>query len=114
MLLHDISQLVVGINKVVAGVHIAVVLDRQRRAALGRKDAERLRHAVPRLQRNIEDLHIDAAYILYHPIVKDLLQEFAELQRLNRPFRDGRLLSCIGLQQDQAIGIRLLWRLARR
>src|ERR1035438_8585186 len=47
MLLHDISQLIVGINEMVARVHIAIVLDCQRASALGRKDAERLRHPVP-------------------------------------------------------------------
>ena len=71
--LHQIAETIVGIDEVVARVHVSVVLDSQCAAAGGRKNAQRLRDAVPRLQGNIEDLHEDTADIADHPFIKNLL-----------------------------------------
>ena len=81
--LHDVAEPVLGINKVVALVEIAIVFNRERPPALGSEDTQRLRHAIPRLECDIEDLYEDAAHVLNDPAVEDLLQKSSELQRLH-------------------------------
>ena len=87
----DVAQQVVGLDKVVARVQIAVVLDGQPRAAGLVEDAHPGGgHAQPVAQRRLEGLHEDPAHIVAHPLVEDGAEETAELLRQHRALRDRR------------------------
>ena len=92
----------------VAGVEVAVMFDRKCLPAFRRKDAETLWYLRPRFECNVKDLHKDAAHVATHPLIKDRREKPAVLQRLDRPLRDIGLLLREGLEQNEAVRIRLL------
>ena len=86
----DVAQQIVGFDKVVAGVEVAVVLDGQARAAGLVEDAHARRiHAQPVAQRRLEGLHVDLADIVAHPFVEDDAEEAAKLLGQHRTVGDG-------------------------
>ena len=93
---------VVRLHKVVAGVEIAVVLQRQGIAAGGGEDTERV-HAHPRSQGHIEHLHIDAPHVVAHPFVVDANQEAAILFRLDGTL--GHQVAMLGVERAVAPGV---------
>ena len=86
----------------VARVHVAVVLHRQRGSAYRRKDAQTRRLPGPARQRNVEHIDVDFRHVAAHPLLEDRDQEapvlvsrdralgdrIAEL-RIERPFAPG-------------------------
>jgi len=80
--LHDVSEPVLGIDEMVAGVEVAVVLDRQRPPAPRRKYAQALGISAQDFERNIGNLHKRAADIVPHPLVEHAGEKLAELQWL--------------------------------
>ena len=41
-----------------------------------------------RAQRHVEQLHVDLAHVMPHPLIEDVNQESPQLLRLHRPFRN--------------------------
>ena len=76
-LVHDIAQLEFGINKVVAGEQISIVLEGEAFSAIFEKQAESRAMAGPNAERDIEHLHENLAHIPPHPSVKNGNQKVA-------------------------------------
>ncbi len=83
----DITQQVVGLHVMVAGVEVTIMLHGQGIAAGGAEDAQAVL-AYPTTQGDVEELHIDFAYIAPHPFLKYGDQKLAILFGLHRPFRN--------------------------
>ena len=82
--LHDIAQKVSRLHKVIAGVHIPIVLHGQGRSAGLGEGADAGRRSRPGGQSHIEDLDEDPAHILLHPFIEDGYQKAAILVRFDR------------------------------
>ena len=63
----------------IACVHIAGVFQRQAQTAGFLKDTQTGPLAQPRRQRNVEQLHIHAAYVAPHPLVENRVKKLAVL-----------------------------------
>ena len=87
-IIHNVAELVLGIDIMIAGIHVAVVLEHQRLSAGFSKDAETRRHAQPEFERHIEELNKTFPDIVSHPLVKNCAEETSENIRLNRPIGD--------------------------
>ena len=79
----NIAKQVVLVDKMIARVDIAVMLDHHCRPAGGRKDADPVRLTVPVGKGGIKVLDIDRSDIMPHPFVKDPYQELPVLFRTN-------------------------------
>src|SRR5262249_16750259 len=71
-----------GGDKVITGIEVAVVLDDRHIPTGGAKDTQRMVLSVGRSRRLLEHLHDDAPDVLSYPLVKDGAQKRAE--RLGR------------------------------
>ena len=71
----DVAQLVLRLHEVIARIQIAVVLQRQRRAARLGEHTQPRRLAIPVRQRHIEHLHVDFTDVVPHPLFKYADQE---------------------------------------
>ncbi len=87
----------------VAGIQIAVVLQRRAVAAGGRVDAQQVA-AEEGLERDVEQLHVDLAHVVAHPLLEDVDQEAAVLFGADRALGD----QVAGLRVEQALLARLL------
>lgn len=67
----NVAELVVGLDKVIATVQVAIVFDRQRSATLLAKDTQARFEIKPGSQRLVENLHEDFAYISSNPFIED-------------------------------------------
>ncbi len=86
----DVSQMVIGFYKVIAGVEVAIVLDGQSLAAGLVEDTHAgLAHAQPVAQRGLEGLHVDPADVIVYPFVENGAKEAAELLGPDRTIGDG-------------------------
>src|SRR5262249_10688862 len=65
-----VAELVFRVDEVIAGIEIAVVLNRQRRTASFAENAEPLIHSQPALESDIENLHEVLTDIVANPFVK--------------------------------------------
>ena len=83
---------VLGIDTVVAGIDIAVVLDDERAAALLRMDADRRRVADPGIEGPLEVHDKDLAHIVTDPFLVDGNEKVAVLLGNDRPGSDFALL----------------------
>ena len=81
----DISEPVLGVDEVVAGVEIPVVLDDGVPAAGAVVGAGTGRHAAPVRQGGIEQAYESPSHIIPHPVIEDVAHELAEAQGGNRP-----------------------------
>ena len=89
-LVQDISQLVLRIDVVIAGVDIPVVFHRHGGAAGGAEDAEAASHSHRVTQCDIKDLDEYLADILPYPFVENGGQEFSIGFWFEAPVRDGQ------------------------
>ncbi len=97
LLLGDIAQQVPGLHKVIAGVHIAIVLHCHGGSAGRREGADARGNARPGGQSNIKDLHKGLAHVPLHPFIEDGDQETAILLGLDRTVCDGVALLKAGI-----------------
>ena len=74
----DVAEQVIGFDVVITGVHVAVVLERERTAAGRRHDAEVVLPE-PTAESDIEGRHIHVADVALHPFIEDTDQELSEL-----------------------------------
>ncbi|VFS46007.1 Uncharacterised protein [Budvicia aquatica] len=72
-----ITQLIRGIDIVIAGVDIAIGLDHQRLTTLAGEHTNRGGIAEPTCQQAIKLAYEDLAYILLHPLVEDIGHKLA-------------------------------------
>ncbi len=86
--LHYIAQKVSRLHKVIARVHIPVMLHGQGRSAGLGEGADAGRRSRPGGQSHIEDLDEYAAHIPLHPFIEDGYQKLAVLLRLDRAVRN--------------------------
>ncbi len=82
-----VAQKVLGLDEVIAGVEITVVLQRERVPAGLGEDAHRRRPADPGSQGRVKHLNEDAAHVPSHPFIENLDQKSPELLRCNRAIR---------------------------
>src|SRR5262249_17383781 len=73
-----------GGDKVITGIEVAVVLDDRDIPTGGAKDTQRVVLPVGRSRRLLEHLHVDAPDARPHPLVKDGAQKRAERLRRYR------------------------------
>ena len=99
----DVAELVLRLDEVIAGVEVAVVLQRRAVAAGGRVDAEQVA-AEEGFQRDVEELHVDLAHVVAHPLLEDVDQEAAVLLGPDRALGD----QVAGLRVEQPLLARLL------
>ncbi len=93
-LLPDIAQAILGEDKMVAAVHIAIVLNHGAVAAHRRHRADTRHLSDPAGQRSIKELHEDASHILPHPLIEYPAGEMRELLRRRRELRQRRVVLC--------------------
>ena len=74
----DVAEQVLGFDEVVAGVEVAVVLERDGVAARLAEDADAGGEAAPRCDRGVERLHEDGADVARDPFVEDGDKELTE------------------------------------
>ena len=74
----NIAKFVIRFNKVIARVHVAIVLKSQRRSASRRMDAQAV-HANMSAKSDIKDLDEYFADIVGQPFIKDCAQKIAIL-----------------------------------
>jgi hypothetical protein len=65
-------------DEMIAGVKIAVVLQRRAVTARRRVNAQQMAAEI-RLKRHLEELNINAAYVMTYPLLEDIHQEAAVL-----------------------------------
>ena len=82
----NIAELVLGGNKMVAGVKVAGMFQCQRRAAGFGKHAKRRPVTGPDTELNIKNLNKNAAYVALDPDIKNIGQKLAVLQWFHRPW----------------------------
>ncbi len=86
MPLVDVAELVPRLHEVVAGVQVAVRLERGAVAAGRGVDAEKVPPQPP-LERHVEQLHEDPAHVPPNPLLEDVDQEAAVLLPAHRALR---------------------------
>ena len=79
----DVSEEVVGLNEVVAGVQVPIVLEGKGEPARLGEDAQARGLTVPVRKGDVEHLNVHAAYVVLHPLVEDLDEELAIAARVN-------------------------------
>lgn len=89
-IVHDVAKTVLRIDEVVAGIHVAVALDRERGATSGAKNAQTRFHAEPGFKRYVEYLDEYTANVSTPPLIEDIAEKLAVLLRLRRPGRYSR------------------------
>ena len=89
---NDIAETVFGIDTVVAGIDIAVVLKNNRTAARARMDADRRRVANPSIEHPLEIHHENLAHIMTNPFFVESDQKVTVFFRYDRPGSNSRLL----------------------
>jgi hypothetical protein len=77
----DVSKQMLRIHEVVARIQVTGVLESQGVATGWLKHAQPWWSAQPGCQRDVEDLHVDAADVSSHPVVENGAQEGAVLLR---------------------------------
>src|SRR4026209_103672 len=92
MSLADVAEQVRGLDKMVTGVQVAGVLERERVAAGFGEDAHRRLHTEPRGERGVEHLCEHGAYIGLYPLIEDRRQERPPLLGGHAPIGDERAL----------------------
>jgi hypothetical protein len=85
--LEDVSQEVLGLHEVVAGIEIAVVLERHALTAYRAEDADRSCHPEPARQRPVEIENERFSDIPLDPLIKDHRQEPSPLVCTDGPVR---------------------------
>lgn len=80
----DIAQLILRINKVVAGINIAIVLHHSRMTAFLGISTDAGRNTHPVCQCAVENLNEDFAHILPNPFIENCTEKVAPLLRRNR------------------------------
>jgi len=102
MFLTDVAQQIVGLDKMITGVEIAIVLHGQRVAAGFIENANpRGGHLQPVGQGRLKGLDKHPAHVMHHPFIEDGAEELPKLLGPDRPVGDGGAL----LVQGTAIGI---------
>ena len=86
--LQDVSQQVIWLNEVIAGIQIAVVFQRQGQAAGACEDADRSCPAKPARQRRIKVKDEGVANVSVYPLVEDLDEVSSPLARPDGAVRD--------------------------
>ena len=86
MMFLDIPQPVPGLDEVIAGVEIAVVLQGQRVAAGFGKDAQRGGQSQPGGKGRLEQLNKDIADVVRDPLVKDADEKPSPILRFDGAF----------------------------
>ena len=81
----QISQQVIRFNIMIAAIDVSVVLHSESSPAPFAKDTQRRFNANPRTQCLIENLHEDAADVLFDPLVKNIAKKPSELLRQHTP-----------------------------
>ena len=95
--LGDVTQKTVRLHKVITGVEVPGVLQRQSGAAGRGKDAQRGGCTDPRCEGYVKDLYEHTAHVAPYPLVKDAGQKPAVLFRAHRPAGNGVPLLEAGL-----------------
>ena len=75
MVLVDVAEQVIGLDEVVAGVHVSVVLHRERQSARLAVHAHSRGLAHEVRERRVEHLHVHVADVVPHPVLEDVDQE---------------------------------------
>ena len=88
--LADVAQQVLGVNKVITGIEVAVVLEDGVLAAGLAIDAEPRGDAAPAGERGVEEVDVVLADIAPDPFVEDVTHEFAEGDITDTPAGQGR------------------------
>ena len=93
----DVAELLARLDEMIAGVEIAVVLQRRTVAAGGGVDAQQMAAEI-RFERHVEELDEDPADVAAHPFLEDVDQEAAVLLAADRALGD----QVAGLRVEQA------------
>ena len=94
----DVAELEAWLDEMVAGVEVAVVLQRRSVAAGRRMDAQQVA-AEEGLQRDVEELHEHLAHVVAHPFLEHVDEEAAVLFGADRALGD----EVAGLRVEQAL-----------
>lgn len=90
----NVAQPITRLDEVIAGVEIAVVLQHRAVAAGRGVNAEQMPPEI-RLQRHVEELHVDVPDIVAHPLLEDIDEQSAIL------------LAACGALGDEVTGLRV-------
>jgi hypothetical protein len=87
MLFMDVAQPVTRLDEMIARVNIAIVLQSWTIAASRGVNAQQMPAEI-RFERHVEELNINTAYVMPHPLLEDIYEEAAVLFTPDRAFRD--------------------------